>query len=91
MPLNEVELAALDLLIAYKKSNMAPAGFIDVNVNVNNLGDVAVAAAAAAVVTAAVAAATTVAGVAAGVPVAAQGVSLQELIQVRDAAIKQQP
>lgn len=87
--LDDVQLAALDLLIAMKKSGTAPAGFINANLSVNNLGDVAVAAASVAAVAAATAAvpaaSTMVSG--AGVPAGA-GLSLQQLMDVRDAAIK---
>ncbi len=87
--LNDVQLAALDLLIAMKKSGTAPADFINANFSVNNLGDVVVAAASVAAVAAATAAAAAhsanvgAAGVAAG-----SGLSLPQLMSVRDAAIK---
>ncbi|WP_367351791.1 hypothetical protein [Achromobacter animicus] len=86
--LNEVELAALDLLIAMKKSGTAPANFINANLSVNNLGDVAVAAASIAAVVAAVAMTpapgkTLYAGSAVG-----SGLSLQELEEVRSRALK---
>jgi hypothetical protein len=88
--LNELELAALDLLIAYKKSGQAPQAFLNANIAVNNLGDVAAAAGAVAAVAAVVAAA----------PVAVQGgqaipqtqggpgISLDELLEIRTNALR---
>jgi hypothetical protein len=89
--LNDVELAALDLLIAMKKSGTAPAGFIDAALHVNNLGDVAVAAASVAAVAAAAGAQAPVGAVAQLSKAQAkdnEGLSLQQLIDVRARAIQ---
>jgi len=86
-PLTDVELAALDLIIEMKRSGTAPLDFINANLSVNNLGDVAVAAASVAAVAAAV-------GLSAPQPSpiniknTGSGLSLQELIDIRDQAIK---
>jgi hypothetical protein len=87
--LNDLQLAALDLLIEMKKSGAAPAGFINANLSVNNLGDVAVAATSVAAVAAAVAAvpANSTGVVTTNVPAAGAGLSLKELMDVREAAI----
>ncbi|WP_157642231.1 hypothetical protein [Burkholderia ubonensis] len=89
-PLTEVELAALDLIIAMKKSGSAPLNFLNANLSVNNLGDVAVAAASVAAVAAAVGAVVAPAAAAAAPATAGAGLSLQELLGVRERAIKDQ-
>ncbi|MBX5235291.1 hypothetical protein HJC02_23945 [Rhizobium sp. NLR4a] len=87
--LSDVQLAALDLIIAMKKSGTAPLGFINADFSVNNLGDVAVAAASVAAVAAAVAAvpASSASVTSTSVPSAGSGISLKELMDARDAAI----
>lgn len=88
--LSEVELAALDLIIALKKSGAAPAGFINANLSVNNLGDVAVAAASIAAVAAAVGLAPTYSSTVSPSIQPATELTLQELMDIRANAVKAQ-
>ena len=91
MALNAVQLAALDLLIEMKRSGPTPAFFIHAEVDVQNAGDVAVAAGAVAVVTAAVAFLPPPGGGTVPVPTPTggpiEGWTLDQLIAVRQAAV----
>lgn len=86
--LSDLELAGLDLLIEMRKSGMAPAGFINANISVNNLGDVAVAAASVAAVAAAVGLSAPHSTLLSSGSQPGPELSLQELMDVRDRAIQ---